>query len=61
MTTDNIKQGLGYGYKKDDGKVCMIRCFKCGKENWALSVSGGTCAVCGFDANKCEPEKPKID
>lgn len=32
-----------------DGTVLLIRCPKCGRENWALSVYGGICAWCGFD------------
>ena len=41
-----------YFYKKDNGKLGMIRCPKCGKENYALMVSTGICAWCGYDANE---------
>lgn len=52
MTTD-IRKGKGFGYKVDaNGHICMIRCFKCGVENWAMTVSSGHCAWCGHDANK---------
>lgn len=35
-----------------NGKKYLVRCPKCGKENYALSVSSGRCAWCGFDSNK---------
>ena len=35
-----------------DGKVYLIRCPKCKRENYSLSVSSGICAWCGYDANK---------
>lgn len=35
-----------------DGKVFLMRCHKCGKENYALAVSSGQCAWCGYDANE---------
>ena len=41
-----------YFYKKDNGKLGMIRCPKCGKENYALMVSTGICAWCGYDVNE---------
>lgn len=49
--TDVIRN-KGYGYKDSKGKTCMIRCFECGQENWAMSVASGHCAWCGFDPNK---------
>ena len=30
----------------------LIRCPKCGKENYALAVATGICAWCKFDVNK---------
>jgi ribosomal protein L37E len=51
-----IKKGKGSGYiDETNGRICMERCFACGKENYALAVSSGTCAWCGHDANK-KPE-----
>lgn len=35
-----------------DGKTYLVRCPKCKRENYALAVSSGICAWCGFDANK---------
>jgi ribosomal protein L37E len=57
MTTRNIKKGSGHGYQREDGTLCMIRCFSCGRENYALSVSSGLCAWCGHDANAKEPSE----
>lgn len=34
-----------------NGKTYLVRCPKCKKENWALNVSSGICAWCGYDAN----------
>lgn len=35
-----------------DGKTYLVRCPKCKRENYAMSVSSGICAWCGYDANK---------
>lgn len=35
-----------------NGKTYLVRCPKCGKENYALAVSSGVCCWCGYDANK---------
>ena len=52
MSSIDIRKGKGVGYKDDQtGKICMIRCFKCGKENYAPTVATGNCAWCGHDAN----------
>lgn len=37
-----------------DGKKYLVRCPKCKRENYAMSVSSGICAWCGYDANKEE-------
>lgn len=34
------------------GKVYLVRCPKCERENYALNVSTGFCTWCGFDGNK---------
>lgn len=41
-------------FKDNMGKTYLVRCPKCGKENYAPSVSSGVCAWCGYDANKEE-------
>lgn len=47
----DIHKGKGYGFQVDDGMVYMVRCFECGKENWAPAVASGRCAWCGHNAN----------
>ena len=43
----------GMGYRaKDTGKICIERCPKCDRENYAINKPTGTCAFCGLDANK---------
>lgn len=49
---ESVREGKGFGYRAKDGSVCMIRCFECGRENWAPAVASGRCAWCGHDANK---------
>lgn len=34
-----------------DGKTYLVRCPECKKENYAMAVSSGICAWCGYDAN----------
>jgi hypothetical protein len=35
-----------------DGRLFLVRCFACGgehgTENWAMAVSSGRCAFCGW-------------
>ncbi len=52
MSEEDIRKGKGFGYRKDDGSIGMIRCFECGRENYAMAVSSGMCAWCGHDANE---------
>ena len=37
---------------REDGKLYLVRCFACGgkygKENYAMAVSSGQCAWCGW-------------
>lgn len=37
---------------REDGQLYLVRCFACdkerGKENWAMAVSSGICAWCGW-------------
>ena len=35
-----------------NGKTYLVRCPKCKRENYAMSVSSGICAWCGYDANE---------
>lgn len=40
-----------------DGRVYLVRCPKCERENYAFNVALGICTWCGFDANKFVKEK----
>ncbi len=31
--------------------ICLQRCPKCGRENYAMAVLSGQCCWCGFNAN----------
>lgn len=45
----------GFGFRaKDSGKVHIIRCPACHKENYAIIRATGRCAWCGLDANDLE-------
>jgi ribosomal protein L37E len=33
-------------------KIYMERCPKCGRENYAMCVSSGNCAWCGYKATE---------
>lgn len=35
-----------------EGRIYMVRCPKCGRENYAPNVATGICTWCGYDANK---------
>ena len=39
-----IVEDKGYAFKTETGKWFLVRCPKCHKENWAMSVSSGVCA-----------------
>lgn len=53
-----IYEAKGNGYIDKQDKICMIRCFECGKENYAMNVSSGFCTWCGYNPNS-ESEKSK--
>lgn len=42
---------------ESNGKKYLVRCPRCERENWALSVSSGRCAWCGYDANNSQEDK----
>lgn len=46
MSCQDVHRGKGYGYIDKEGKTCMIRCFECGVENYAMAVASGYCAHC---------------
>lgn len=45
-------------FRDEKGNLYLVRCFACpghgdrGKENYAMSVSGGICAWCGWEDKK---------
>lgn len=41
----------GYGFIAEDGKIALIKCPECGRENYAMNVLSGKCTWCPFDAN----------
>lgn len=57
----DIRKGEGFGFITEDGKICMERCFKCARENYAMAVMSGGCAWCGHDANETQLEIVKDD
>lgn len=42
----------GVEYYPEDDMVLLIRCPKCGAENYALAVADGVCVRCGFDGRE---------
>ena len=45
-------------FQGEDGKVYLVRCPSCKRENWAPAVADGVCAWCGWSA---ESEKGADD
>lgn len=45
-------QDTGANFRDADGQLYLVRCYNCGgirgKENYAMAVSSGTCAWCGW-------------
>lgn len=52
------EQALSENFESE-GKVYLVRCPKCKKENWAPNVASGVCAWCGYDANRKEEDDRK--
>ena len=50
-----IKEGVEFC--SESGTLLLIRCPKCGKENYALQVSSGICSWCGFDGRELFEEE----
>ncbi len=44
-------------YYEDTDDLLLIKCPKCGRENWAPQVATGTCAWCGYDAHELLNQK----
>lgn len=51
-------RAVGSGYQgKSDGRLHVMRCPECSKENYALTVAQGPCAWCGFNPNETVDEQ----
>ena len=35
-------------FRDQNNQLFLIRCFNCGRENWAPTVATGVCAWCGW-------------
>jgi len=51
MTTPSPK---GPNFRSPDGKLFVVRCEACGRENWAPAVATGLCAWCGWQEARKE-------
>lgn len=40
----------GCNFVSANGKLYLVRCPRCDRENWAMYVSSGQCAWCGWKA-----------
>ena len=47
----------GVEYYPESNTLLLIRCPKCGRENWAPQVASGTCAWCGYDGHELLKEQ----
>ena len=47
----------GVEYYPDEKVLLLLRCPKCGKENYALNVIKGICTWCGYDAHELIPKE----
>ena len=51
MPKNNLVKAIPGVEWYDDGSILLIRCPKCHRENYALSVVFGVCCWCGFKPN----------
>ena len=47
----------GVEYYEDTDDLLLLRCPKCGKENYAMNVIKGICTWCGFNAHELLEDK----
>ena len=40
-----------YVWREGDDIMCMLRCPKCGKENYCMTIPTWNCAWCEFNPN----------
>jgi len=43
-------------FRDEDGKLYVVRCPECKRENYALAVAGGRCCWCGWGESEKEEE-----
>ena len=36
-------------FRNKEGKLYLVRCFKCNKENYSIAVASGKCIWCGYE------------
>lgn len=46
-------------FRGGDGRLYLVRCPQCGRENYALAVSSGQCCWCGYRATEEDAPKSK--
>lgn len=39
-------------FKTKEGTLALVRCGKCGRENYRLNVLSGICTWCGINVNE---------
>lgn len=53
-----VNQDQHPNFRDKDGNLYLVRCFACGgkrgRENYAMAVSSGECAWCGWKETKQE-------
>lgn len=42
---------------EDDGQLFLVRCPKCGRENYLPAVATGQCVFCGYEATQKDVQK----
>ena len=46
----------GVEYYPKTNELLLLRCPKCGKENYVMNVLSGICTWCGYDAHELMPK-----
>ena len=52
-------RNVAKGVELWEESLLLIRCPKCGRENWAPQVATGTCCWCGYDARELLTDKER--
>ena len=47
-----VNQDKHPNFRGKDGKLYLVRCFACNKENYSPAVASGQCAWCGWKEDK---------